>query len=310
MLRIRRILAPTDFSRCGEQALVQAAFLALRHDAELLALHVITLFEGDPCRPSVELVSEVERRVEETIRERLDAVTAPLRAQGARVVTASVRGVSAAPSIAGYAAANDADLIVCGTHGRRGVEHLILGSVAEEVIRRAPCPVLTVRERREKPGSPDLVRNVLAPLDFSDNSRVALAHARETAAFYGARLHVLHVVENNLRPAFYNTHGLSMLEVIPKIEQRSKEMLQSEVKALPAHDVEIEEHVVRGHAAREIVRFAEDQQMDLIVIATHGLTSISHFFIGSVAEKVARRSPCPVMVIKSFGKYLVANGAA
>ena len=149
---VNRILVPTDFSETADAALAYAKDLAAKLGATLHLVHVFT----DPyavaaCAPEVyaPVPAAVRERAREEVRERLferlDA-TEEQRFRGSRGV---VRGLIA-PQIVAYAESQDIDLIVIGTHGRRGVAHLLLGSVAEHVVRTAGCPVLTVRaEPRE-----------------------------------------------------------------------------------------------------------------------------------------------------------------
>jgi nucleotide-binding universal stress UspA family protein len=205
--------------------------------------------------------------------------------------------VSAAPSIVDYATETGIDLIVMGTHGRRGVRHLLVGSVTEEVVRLAPCAVLSVRMQTD-PKPLSAVRNVLAPVDFSEHSRDALGVARDVAGSYGARLQLFHVWEDVLHPAFYNMGAMSIKDLQPDIEDRTIGALQELLAETPGPAVETDFHTTEGHAAREIVDFAVENATDLIVIATHGLTGVEHFLLGSVAEKVVRRAPCPVLVVK------------
>jgi nucleotide-binding universal stress UspA family protein len=157
---VKRILVPTDFSETADQALAYAKDLAPKLGASLHLVHVYR----DPyavaaCAPEVyaPVPAEVRERAVEEVRERLFERldnTEEQRFRGSRNI---VRGLIA-PQIVDYAAANDIDMIVMGTHGRRGVAHLLLGSVAEHVVRTAACPVLTVRaehdgaeERAERP---------------------------------------------------------------------------------------------------------------------------------------------------------------
>jgi nucleotide-binding universal stress UspA family protein len=144
---LTRILVPTDFSAAADEALTYAKALAERLDASLHLLHVFT----DPyavaaVTPEVyapvprELRERALEEVRERLLERLD-VEEEQRFRGTREVV----GGLTAPQIVGYAAERGIDLIVMGTHGRRGVAHLLLGSVAEHVVRTARCPVLTIR---------------------------------------------------------------------------------------------------------------------------------------------------------------------
>jgi nucleotide-binding universal stress UspA family protein len=216
------------------------------------------------------------------------------------------RSISTAPAILDYANENDIDLIVMGTHGRRGLGHLLLVSVAEEVVRVASCPVLTIREH-EEPTPIEAIEQILVPVDFSGHSKKALAYAKEMAATYNARLHLLHVIEDVKYPAFYMSGRLSYFDIVPEVEAKSREALKKFLEDAGMSEATADIHVIEGHAAGDIVKFAASHSIDLVVIATHGLTGLDHFLLGSVTEKVVRRAPCPVFTVKAFGKSLFSG---
>ncbi len=144
---VKRILVPTDFSETAYKALAYAKTLATRIGA---SLHLVHVFK-DPyavaaCAPEVytTVPAEMHERALEEVRERLLERLDADEEQQFRGSRGVIRGLTA-PQIVDYAANQDIDLIVIGTHGRRGVAHLLLGSVAEHVVRTAVCPVLTVR---------------------------------------------------------------------------------------------------------------------------------------------------------------------
>lgn len=291
MLTIKRILVPRDFSACSEYALMQGLDLAQRHGAELHVLYAEVLYAD---------ASSLRHTPTAALKDRL----AEGLGDDVPVHRAVVREVAAAPAIVSYAAANDVDLIVMGTHGRRGVQRLLLGSTAEEVVRTAPCPVLTVRGTE---GDAMPFGSILVPVDFSEHARIALRHARVLAATLGARLDLLHVVEDQLHPAFYSFTVHSLYDLRPDIDERAQEELVAFFEATDGPEVDAAFHVRRGHAAREIVAFAGEARDRLIVMTTHGLRGLDHFLMGSVAERVVRRAPCPVLTLKSFGTALLGE---
>jgi len=309
MLAVKRVLFPTDFSRCADQAKDHALFIAKEAGAELIMLHAIVLHADDPHDPAHHFddVDEIRQRLESLARVKMKETVAASGSADLKITLDQVRGLSAADTILNYSADHDIDLIVMGTTGRRGLEHVFLGSVAEEVVRRAHCPVMTVRESRERRSVEDVER-ILVPVDFSKHSQSALIHAKEIAAVFGARLQLVHFIEETVHPAFYMTGKTSILELRPDILEKAHQALEDLLARSPGADVEAEIHVEEGRAARDIVAFAEREESDLIVIATHGLTGLQHFLLGSVTEKVVRRAPCPVFTVKSFGKSLITRG--
>lgn len=298
MWHVKNILVAEDFSPSSEAALVRALELAGRTGAALHVLHVQVLYDdalGSPAGPA-----EHEQRIRARLRERLEAVAGQAGLDPGTVppVTFALRrAVSPAPEILDYVAGHGVEVVVMGTHGRRGLKHLLLGSVAQEVVRLSPVPVLTVR-----PGTVEgPVRSILAPVDFSRHAQEALRYARTLADLYGAYLDVLHVIEEPVYPAFYHAGVFSVYDAEPEIEGQAYRHLKQFYARTCGVDRGVTFHVRTGHAATEIARFAGERGSDLIVLATHGLTGLAHLLLGSVAERVVRLAPCPVFTVKSFG---------
>lgn len=295
MLQVHTILVPCDFSSSSKRAVHVALELAERVGAavHLLfaeVLHADAQASGDD--------------PQETLKQRLLQDLDP-HVPVEPVVT---RNVAAAPAIVAYAEEHPVDLIVMGTHGRRGISRMLLGSTAEEVVRTAPCPVLTIRGREDTaPEAGIAVERILVPVDFSRHAREALGHARALAGLFGARIDLLHVVEEQLHPAFYNIQVQSIYDLVPDLDQKAEAEMRRFFEETPGPDVEAAYHVRKGQAARQITVFAEEEGISLIVMSTHGLRGLEHFLIGSVAEKVVRRAPCPVLTLKSFGPSLLSE---
>jgi nucleotide-binding universal stress UspA family protein len=303
MLKLKKILLPTDFSRCAEQALAHTVFLAEKYNAEIHLLHVLTLFEDQPILVNDEIAEteEMIRKLEDVVEKQLNKVVNYHDSDDLAIITTKKRAMSAAPVILEYASDEDIDLIVMGTHGRRGLGHLLLGSATEEVVRMAKCPVFSVRES-EKPKSLEAINKVLVPVDFSDHSKSALAYASEIASSYRAQLQLLHIIEETTHPAYSLSGKSSKIDLVPGIEEDYRKKIRQMIQetGIPLEGTEI--IINSGQAALEIIKFADENLSDLIVIATHGLTGIERFLLGSVTEKVVRMAPCPVFTIKAFNK--------
>ena len=191
-----------------------------------------------------------------------------------------------------------------GTHGRRGFGYLFLGSVAEEVTRFAKCPVYTIREQK-KAKPIERFNKILVPVDFSDHSKKALAYAKALSRDYEATLEIIHVVEDRIHPALYATGKSSIFDFMPDIKEKSSKLINEMLEEVHGPAVQVTIKITEGFAAREILKYAERNNIDLITISTHGRSGINHFLLGSVAEKIVRRSICPVFISKSFGKNLL-----
>jgi len=295
VLSIRRILWPTDFSTGAGRAFPYAAAMAAWHEAEL---HVLDVKEEGTEMDSSFPVSQ-------------EALTDLLTAEGdppqhvdldaLTLVQEQQENALPPQAIVTYVEDHDVDLVVAGTQGRRGLQRLLIGSVTEEVIRAAPCPVLTVQADQDVAPA-WAVRNILVLIDFSDASLDALRHAKELALTYGAQITLLHAVEEVVYPSAYGVEPASLPgpQVIDRVEQNLAELVRTEVGY---EHVVIEAKV--GYAPSTILDYADTNEVDLVVIATHGRTGLERMLLGSVAERVVRRSPAPVFVAKPFGRSLL-----
>jgi nucleotide-binding universal stress UspA family protein len=309
MIALKRILFPTDFSASADRAFLHALYLAEQHRAELHMLHANLLHAYDPHNPKYKFPAmdeAMQKQLEDAITEHMRAKIQEHDIGNIELTQVQERGLAAPLVILDYAAEKSIDLIVMGTHGRRGVGHFVLGSVAEEVVRMAPCPVLTVRAEKDPRPRKD-IKNILAPVDYSEHSRDALVYAKEIAKLYDARLQLLHVIDLPVSPAFYVGISSSLAGSNPDIGKQARLELERVLKETGGPDVDADFHVAEGNAGIEIAKFADEHKSDLIVIATHGLTGVKHFLIGSTAERVVRHASCPVFTVKTPGKSLLAT---
>ncbi len=288
MIALNRILFPTDGSPCAEQARQHAVHLANQFDAEL---HVCRVEEREAELSDVievcddDVLADLHVPANETVEEKS-------RMREQRVVHRS-----AAEGILSYASEHDVDLIVLGTHGRRGVRRLLLGSVAEEVVRRASCPVFTVGRGASRPDGSDHGR-LLVPVDFSDAQAPLLAHARDLAQAYGFSITLLHVVEHHISPDVYGLRADR--PSLDTLVDRAREALAQPTDALREAGLDVTPEVRTGAAADTILDVAEGATM--LVIATHGRRGMQRWLMGSVAEAVVRQAPCPVFTVHSSGE--------
>lgn len=305
MLKIRRILFPTDFSRCAETAQTHAVLWARAHGAELHVIHARVYAEEQGHDPSQFFPAdpdELHVKLEENAQAELEGMRRRISEEGVPVVLAQPRGIASAPTILEYADEHDIDLIALGTHGRRGLRRLVLGSVATEVVRHATCPVLTVRECEGQSAS-WLPRRILVPIDFSEPSETGVSHARALADTAQARIDLLHVIETPRVPDVYGMTEYTITGDFEKVVDRAKEGLAAWIEQLGGPE-RATAHVEQGHAAHQIVEFAERNHTEAIVIATHGLTGFERLLMGSIAEQVVQRAGCPVLTVKPFGHSL------
>ncbi len=190
---------------------------------------------------------------------------------------------------------NPVDLVVMGTHGHGGFAHFLLGSVAEMLVRYAPCPVLTLHAETRIIKRPE---KILVPFDFSDLSRKAFHYAVNFATKFNSTIDLLYVVDTDVHPALYAWGMKSITQMIPDIKERVSGSLDDLVKNERAGRLTINRYFKDGKPSKEILKFSEENKNDLIIIGTHGHSGIDKFLLGSVTEKVVRSASCSVLTVK------------
>ncbi len=305
-MELKKILMPTDFSDGANTALSQAIALAGRFDAELHLLHVVVMFdEGlhyrDPEFPDVE---KVYSRLEEQASAEMKHLLKAQQVKPLQVYETQCRAFEPAPAIVEYAEEHGIDAIVLGTHGRRGLRRFLLGSVAEEVVRTAPCPVMTLRQDATPNAG---IGRIVVPFDFSPDSEQTLETAKELAARFDSRIHLVHVMQPPIvAGGVYGMPlpGPTMIDGTLQMQQALAEVVERcEAQA-------IEAHVLEGSPAWEIVEYASKIEASLIIIGSHGASGIRRILLGSVSERVIRSAPCPVLVLRRPGAEVAEEPAA
>lgn len=302
-MTFRNILVPTDFSASADRALAYAVELADRFGASLQLLHVVNELDSERygLTKGEEQAVTLQDQIRTEAHERLQNIAPEDSHVNVRTDVALHLGVDVADSIDEYVSDHDIDLVVMGTHGRQGLNRLVLGSVADALIRRSPCPVMTVREKGQKTSGAETgsVEDILAPIDFSKHSHEALRISKTFASHYEASLHLLFVAERRVVPTFSDTGlpGVGVVEMDPEIVDNARKALQQLDQGVGGAPVESAYHVREGTVAQKIVDFAETEDMGLIVMATRGYSGMTRFLMGSNTERVVRAAPCPVLTI-------------
>jgi nucleotide-binding universal stress UspA family protein len=196
-----------------------------------------------------------------------------------------------------------ASMIVMGTHGAGGFERFLLGSVAEKVLRKATCPVLTVPPRPHATSTLPFKR-VLCAVDFSESSLKGLEFAFSLAQESGATLTILHVVEwpwgeppSRLEPPPPH-HATALSEYRLYLEQSATGRLNALVPAAVQDRCPTTARLEHGRSWEEILRVAELEKTDLIVVGIHGRNALDLTLFGSTTNHVVRRSTCPVLTLR------------
>jgi nucleotide-binding universal stress UspA family protein len=292
MLTLNRILCATDFSEVSAKAERYAIALARRYEARLSLLYV------DPPMPLLGTYGEIPvdiRIFEEQRRQaqlEMQAARARAEADGLTVDT-EVRGGTPAREIL-KVAREGVDLIVIGTHGRGGVEHLLLGSVAEKVLRKAQCPVMVV------PAAADVDRGVLfsrilCPIDGSPASSAAAAFAVSLARETDGAIRLLEVVEP--LPVVSEIDALDAGAYEERAAARARTTLHDAIAPDVRQWCKVDEEVAFGRASERILATALERNADVLVMGVRGRNALDLFTFGSTTNDVIRRAGCPVIVV-------------
>lgn len=311
---IRNILVPIDFSTMSIQAIVAAKRLAQRfrstvHLASVQEPFYPTMFVGTGGPVPVSPIEAAEE-VRKSTAQRLRTLAKANRLTG---LCDAVIGAPVFDEICAIARAIPADLIVMPTHGRTGLKHVFLGSIAERVVQHSPCPVFIVRKskRLRKTATTLSINTILVPVDFSDCSLEALKYAIAFANRVAARLIVFRGLDLGYADT---TDGFAMYD-LSALQDAAREAAEGQMReflrAAKFGGVKFETAIMVGPPVWEICTFAKRRHVDVIIIATHGRTGFKHALIGSTAEKVVRHAPCSVLVVPSHpqerAKHLTAR---
>lgn len=290
----RTLLVTTDFSKPARLMIPYAFKLASVLSLRLIILHVVK------APPGFEQWSPAARRSIQALK------TKALLELGRIVRLANENGLMAdhrllvgipEDSILDIARDPGVACVAMGTHGKTGWDRLRLGSVAESTVRQAPCPVLTVpasvtRSPSVNPSRLSIAR-LLVATDFSTSSKAALWTAIVLAKRLNARAVLVHAVEP---PGSLQSGPLRADELS---RRRSTQRLQKMISASRASEVIDDKIVIAGNPVEVVLDQAKHRKTDLIIVGTHGRRGMKRLMLGSVAEAVSRKAPCPVFVVKA-----------
>jgi nucleotide-binding universal stress UspA family protein len=284
----KKILLATDFSPASEAALPHALALAGHYASNLYIAHVISpeFMDFLPPEETATKLQQAHRSTNEKLEPLLEA--------------ARQKGISGQPLVGEGAIwdvlsdmihQNGIDLIIVGTHGRRGLKKLLLGSVAEEVFRMAPCPVLTVGLRTSETSSMDVqLSHILYPVEFAPDTSLAADYAVSIAEEFHAKLTFMKVAE----------------EMLPFPE--AKDHIQEPVRHWMDDHIPTESKLRErtsfelgfGRAAEAILKFATDRGVDLIVMNVRRLDPVlaAHLPETDTAYEVVRTAPCALLTVR------------
>jgi nucleotide-binding universal stress UspA family protein len=301
MVKLEKILCPMDFSDFSRDALDHAVALAKWYGASVTVMHVLpiptvpvrvagVLVDAAPLSPVV--------NSEETANELNRWAQVSIGSSGVKADVLVTSGL-ATMEIARQVELLNADLLVLGTHGRSGFQRLFLGSVTEKLLRTTTIPVMTIPPPVRKPESVRY-KTILCPVDFSDESMRALDYALSLAKEADARIILLHVVEGFVDTPYANEfRNVSVLEYYEQMEADAAKRLVAAVPDDARTWARPVERVIKGRAYRQILKMAQDERAELIVMGVRGRGAIDRLIFGSTTHHVIRGAECPVLTLHS-----------
>ena len=293
------ILVATDFSETAHLALDRAVDIARRHGSEIALIHVLESEMPAVATPEMLYVPpDYEKLLREASSQGLTEEADRVRQAGVQVREILEQG-SQASAITECAESIGADLILIGTRGNTGFKRLLLGSVAEAVVRTASTPVLTVHPEDDRSIEP--VRRLLFPTDFSPAADHALGVAtRLLAGSEQAKILLVHtfLVSPNVVPLGGFGSG-SVPHFVEDARELAERATAPAVQSLLARGFDVEVLVERGDPAEIVTELAAERDVDVIVMGTRGHSKIRQFLLGSTAERVVKYAPCPVMTVRA-----------
>jgi len=288
---IDSILVPTDGSDGAETGARHAVGLAADVGADLHALSVVDALEINPSLAGVD-EDDPKSQFEASGTRAVESVVELARPHLDGEVPTTVEWGRPFKRITEYAANHDIDLIVMGTHGRSGLRRLVLGSVAEKVLRATSVPVVMVPPAATIEGVDVEYREFLVPTDGSEAAETAIDWGLTLADIYDGMIHSVYAVDT----ARFAGEG-EMIGVYNALEQTGEAALDSVRQQAREASIDVSATIGTGSPARVIRSYTEDHDIDLIVMGTHGRSGVERYLIGSITESVVRHAEVPVCCV-------------
>ena len=289
----RKILIATDGSEASEKAANFGMETFKFERAKVYAVYVIDTASygsvpiGDRGSKKVEQLEEIGHKAVSYVEERA-------KAAGMETESIVLKG-NPAEEIVNFAEEQKVDMVIVGSLGKSGIKHFILGSVSEKVVRHAKVPVLVVREQKEEKPQ----KKILIATDGSKATEKAVDFGIEIARLNGSKVYAVYVIDITSFDSILmdEVWEKDMQEQFEKTGRKATSCVEENAKAV---GVEAESIILKGNPAKEIVDFAEEQKVDMIVVGSLGKSGVEQFVIGGVSEKVLRNAKVPVLVVRDI----------
>ena len=284
------ILVPTDGSAGAKAAARHGLRLASAFDSEVRFLSVVDKrsYSGD--------LAGIDSLVDDQRDALVEGATNNLRpledlaAETAVPFESSIEHGIPHKAILEYADEHDVDMVAMGTHGRTGLQRVLIGSVTERVVRTSDIPVLTTRA---VPNEHSSYEDVLIPTDGSDAASAAIDHGLTIAERYDATVHALSVVDVSSLAGSYD-----VTPIIEAWKDDCERAVTEVAEAAESRDIDVSTEVKQSTPYRAIKTYVENEGVDLVAMGTHGRTGLERYLVGSVTTRTVRTSDIPVLTVR------------
>ncbi len=296
-VQLNRILVTTDFSPFSNRAVSVGIALAKAFDAQLYLCHVIDLTASGMYGEAFLAFEEQQQVITRRATQEMQALMTDQSVGWEPLIT----GGHPADEILRYTKDYGIDLVVSATHGRSGLKRFIIGSVTGRLMRTLPCPLLIVQSREESgkalPSPTFHPKRILVGCDFSPDSDYAFQYSVSLGQEFQSELHMVHVMEPSVYKDLLTPASPLLEELRDSLQTTLKEKLEAMVPEEAFTWCTLKPSLLTGEPQDELITYAKEHAIDLIVLGTRGHNLMETLFIGSTTVRVASRAPCPVLSV-------------
>ncbi|MBN1906379.1 MAG: universal stress protein [Deltaproteobacteria bacterium] len=301
-VKLDNIMCTTDFSELSNHAVFYGASLAREYSAKLYLCHVIDLSSATMYGEATYAFESQLTHMEDYAHKRLKRIMEKYSINWEPLVTVG----NAADEITRLAQEKQVDLSITATRGRAGLKRLVLGSVTEHVMHSLPCPLLTVHGPENDPA---LTKDkqikfdrILVGCDFSSDSNLAVEYGLAMAQEYQSDLYIVHVLETPRYKEIPKSVQGAREEIRKSLHKQLKDQLEALVPEEAHNWCKPKTRLLSGIAHEELVKFADVQDIDLVIMGVRGHSLVESLFVGATTERVIRKAGCSVMSVRPIGR--------
>jgi nucleotide-binding universal stress UspA family protein len=275
-LDIRKIMVPVDFSETSDHATEHAAWLAATTNAELILVHVMPHQQYYFETPEPFVLPDNEDAARREAEAKLNTLAHELNSKHTLYTRTRVLYGRISFELIDFATTEKIDLIMMGTHGAKGLEEILIGSNAQQLVTQAPCPVITFQKEKRKPG----FSNIVLPIDRSRHSREKVGVAVSVALLCNSKIHIVGLLDNDDQGEY----------------QKLQVVLDQVQVAIEREKISYTRHTVKGDSiAAEAIKYADSVSADLILILTEEESTMGRLDLGPLSRHIVNHSPVPVL---------------